>query len=372
MTTSQDIVRQLREMSFRALGRMYVPKERMFVFRLQRKGNAIVPEGLARRYTAIALIGLAGEEREASLAVLSGHTLHDVCRKLHEDLPQVDNTGDVALTLWAARAIGYPELGHARERLHSLRPAVRPIPAVELAWALAATCIDDHPDHRTLRDDMARRLIRSFERESGVFPHRLGGRDGGFRPHVTCFADMVYPIHALSWYHRVTGDRDALETAKRCAHQICQCQGNGGQWWWHYDRRTGEVIEGYPVYAIHQDAMAPMALFALQDAGGGDFTAEIRRGLAWLVRSPELEGGSLVDSEADLVWRKVARREPGKLTRYLQAMASRVHPVLRLPGVDRLFPPVSVDYEDRPYHLGWLLHAWPVSRMVDWKERGTE
>jgi hypothetical protein len=99
-------------------------------------------------------------------------------------------------------------------------------------------------------------------------------------------------------------------------------------------------------------------LFALRDAGGPDFTREIHDGLRWLVSAPELAGGSLIDAQADLVWRKVARREPRKAVRYLQATASRIHTACRLPAVDLMFPARAIDFEDRPYHLGWLLYAW--------------
>jgi hypothetical protein len=104
--------------------------------------------------------------------------------------------------------------------------------------------------------------------------------------------------------------------------------------------------------------MGPMGLLALRDAGGADCTPAIRRGLEWLAAAPELLGASLIDADADLIWRKVARREPRKAVRYLQATASRVHPGLRVPGVDVVFPATAIDYEDRPYHLGWLLYAW--------------
>jgi hypothetical protein len=67
----------------------------------------------------------------------------------------------------------------------------------------------------------------------------------------------------------------------------------------------------------------------------------------------------LIDTAADLVWRKVARREPNKTARSVQAVASRVHPRLRVPGLDTLLPPRSIDFEDRPYHMAWILHAFP-------------
>lgn len=104
--------------------------------------------------------------------------------------------------------------------------------------------------------------------------------------------------------------------------------------------------------------MAPLALFALDAAGGPAFDRAVERGLAWLQAAQELRGGSLIDAETGTIWRKVARREPGKAARYLQAAASALHPRLRVPALDALFPPRSIDYEDRPYHWGWLLYAW--------------
>jgi hypothetical protein len=215
---------------------------------------------------------------------------------------------------------------------------------------------------KDLRRDLAARLLASFSHRSGIFPHVVGEAGSGARSHVSCFADLVYPIHALSHYFKVSGEAAARDAARRCAEQICRLQGPAGQWWWHYDRRTGRVIEPYPVYSIHQDAMAPMALFAAAEATGASFDGPIGRGLAWIESAPELDGEPLEDAAEDLVWRKVARREPGKLCRFVQAAASRLHPALRVPGLDTLFPPRVVDYECRPYHMGWLLYAFPPGR----------
>jgi hypothetical protein len=250
-------------------------------------------------------------------------------------------------------------------RLIDLRTAERSYPTVEISWALDALCAETDASAEGLRDRLATRLISSFNPRSGLFPHILGPEAGGPRFHVSCFADAVYPIHALSNYSRASGSQEALHIAARCADRICQLQGPAGQWWWHYDYRTGQVIEDYPVYSVHQHAMAPMALFALRDAGGPDHTDEIHRGMAWLGNAPEI-GASLVDTANEVIWRKVARREPNKLSRYAQAMVSRLHPALRVPGLDALFPPTAVDWECRPYEPGWLLYAWPAARARRW------
>jgi hypothetical protein len=143
---------------------------------------------------------------------------------------------------------------------------------------------------------------------------------------------------------------------------MCELQGPDGQWWWHYDVRTGRVIERYPVYAVHQHSMAPMALFALQDACGTDHTDAIVKSLKWLTTSPEI-AGSLIDTQTGVIWRKVARREPFKVSRRAQALVSRLHPSLRMPGLDLAFRPCAIDHESRPYEMGWFVYVWPRGRV---------
>jgi hypothetical protein len=336
---------------------MYEPAAGLFLFRLRRSGGGLVREGLSPRYSAIAAIGLAGEQPEAARRVL-GKDLASLADRLLLDVGTADNLGDVALTLWAGARLGNARVDAAVARLAALRPDVGPRFTVELAWTLAALSLHETPGAHDLRDRVARRLLDAFDTRSSFFPHLIGG-GGGLRSHVACFADLVYPIQALSLYARVSGDTTALHAAGRCAEAICRLQGAAGQWWWHYDVRSGHVIEPYPVYAVHQNAMGPMALFDLHEAGGPDLRDHARRGVAWLAASPELGGASLVDAEAGVIWRKVARREPGKLSRTLQALASRAGHDVRVPALDRLLPPGRVDYETRPYQAGWLLYAYP-------------
>lgn len=359
------MISQLRKMAVRGLERMYCPAERLFVFRVRRKDHGIVSEGLSRRYTAITLIGLAEENEEIIGSVLSGHGLTTVCERLSEDIDNVNNLGDVALSLWATIIVGDENQNKIFERLVKLRPEEKSWPTVEISWALASLCNDCELPVGDLRKKISDRLISSLNEKPGVFPHILGENGSGLRAHVSCFADMVYPIHALAKYFKVSGDQRALKASERCAQQICRLQGPEGQWWWHYDLRTGKVIEPFPVYSVHQDSMAPMALFELRDAGGVDYSKEIQKGLEWLAHSPEI-GSSLIDRKADLIWRKVARREPRKLSRYIQAAASRLHQNCRFPLTNSLFPPISIDYENRPYHLGWILYAWPEARAAEW------
>ena len=136
-------------------------------------------------------------------------------------------------------------------------------PTVPVAWALTALLAAGRPDAaRTVAD----RLLGAVG-PSGLFPHWLyAAQAPRMRRHVACFADQTYPLQALARAHAGgDGDPEALAASEACAARICELQGDGGQWWWHYDARTGGVVEGYPVYSVHQHAMAPTALFDLAD-----------------------------------------------------------------------------------------------------------
>ncbi len=394
-----------RSLAVRALRRMYLPDQHLFAFRLRRDDQGgFRLEGISGRYTAIALIALAGEPDDVAREIFGGETAHAICGHLIARADTANDLGEVALTLWAARALEHPAAHRVLKRLQSFSVAAAALSTVELAWSLTALVVTgSEVGDAALAGAVAERLLSTFEQESGLFSHWQGHKDcegssttqlrisdcgwGTRAPaagssirnsqgssttqsairnwsrHVCCFADLVYPIQALSYYHIATGDRRALQVAGRCAEMMVALQGPQGQWWWHYDVRTGRVVERFPVYAVHQDAMGPMALFALADAGGVEYQAAIERSVQWLMDPPESDG-PLVDTEADVIWRKVARHEPGKLARTLQAVASRMHPSWRVPGLDVLLRPGWIDYESRPYHMGWLLHAFTAERVA--------
>ena len=346
------LLQRLRGLAHASLPVMYNHAAQRYVFTVRRSERSLVPDGVSDRYTAITLIGLSADGVERwSLPFVPADLVNAMIAKL----PESTNLGDAALIAWAARAVG-GDSAAAWRQVERLFASAEAHPTVEVAWALAAAAIAGTEVSGALQKSLAASVLKAWNPGAALFGHTAGGR--GARSHVACFADQVYPIFALSRYAAAHADLPALDAAVRCARRICALQGDAGQWWWHYDHRTGNVIEGYPVYAIHQDAMAPMALRAATEASGEPFGDYIRRGVEWLEACPELNGGTLIDESAQMLWRKVARREPGKATRYIQAACAMLHPRVRMPGVDTLFPPGTIDYEDRPYHWGWFLYAW--------------
>ena len=323
-------------------------------WRLRRAGTSL-------RYGAITALGLLRLPEPDQRTVLAGMTADDLVSHLAKQIDEISGLGDAALVCWAAAEGGHPDLEHALQRLAALDRTERPVDVVSAAWVVSALAAA-RPLADVERHLAAARQRLLAARGPAIYPHTTGPSAPWYRAHVGSFADQVYPIQALARLHASADDPEALAIAGTVAAAICSAQGPGGQWWWHYDSRTGAVVEGYPVYSVHQHAMAPMALLDLADAGGDGQLDAIRRGLRWLAGPPEAAQSAstvqLVLDDPPITWRKVARADHRKVVRGLRAASTRIVPGARVGVLDRVYPPGVVDHECRPYELGWLLYTW--------------
>ncbi|MBO2454977.1 hypothetical protein J4573_48375 [Actinomadura barringtoniae] len=362
---AQQTVIDLLDRAMRTMPRMRSGPGGPFAFTL--RGQGAFPAGTSVRYAAIVALGALHLPEDQQREVLAGDTVHELVGSLVSRLDDAGPTalsslGDVALICWAAAETRHDGLKTAVDRL-ARADHDGGVHTVDAAWVVSALAAvreagggpgsEDHLERARLR------LLQGLS-EKELYAHTVG--EGGkrlvpgYRAHVGCFADQVYPIQALARL----GDDQAVAAAEAVAERICAAQGEGGQWWWHYDARTGGVVEGYPVYSVHQHAMAPMALLDLADAGGKSHLDAIARGMRWLTDPPET-GQSLLPADAPVMtWRKVARKDPRKAVRGVRAATTRLRSGWRIGSLDRVFPPVAVDRECRPYELGWLLHTWLV------------
>lgn len=357
-TQSATLLETLLPLALHRLAEQYVDGE--FVFTTTGAatpggGWTLRPAGRSVRYAAIAALGLLRVSEPEQRAVLAGQTAADLVGQLTKRLDEISNTGDVALICWAAAEAGHSEVAHALARLSQLDHGQAPLDVVSASWVVSALVAARA--QADVEEQLAATRQRLLAARGGTgYPH-LTGSAPWYRAHVGSFADQVYPIQALARLHGSAADPEALAVANAVATTICDAQGPAGQWWWHYDSRTGAVVEGYPVYTVHQHAMAPMALLDLADAGGDAHLAEICRGLRWLAAPPEADV-TLVLEDPPITWRKVARADHRKLVRGVRAASTRLQPRSRLAVLDRMYPPGAVDYECRPYELGWLLLTW--------------
>lgn len=320
-------------------------------------------EGRSERYTGMTILGARHLSSDEQRTLLGGLTAREAADALVHRLDLSAGLGDIAVAAWAAAETGAPVLDQALELLRK-SIAATPVPfVVEQAWVVSALVAarrltDVEIDLEVARD----RLLGS--RIGGVlFPTQTApGLVPQWRAHVGCFADQVYPIQALARLHASESDLEALTASQAAADAICRLQGDRGQWWWHYDAGRDAVVEGFPVYSVHQHAMAPMALLDLADAGGELDVQAIIKGLRWLEERPETDE-PFIRWNLGVTWRKAARHDRRKLVRGARAVMTSRSLSIPAPGLDLLMRPTAIDRECRPYEFGWLLDTWlPGSR----------
>ncbi len=198
----------------------------------------------------------------------------------------------------------------------------------------------------------ARRVLENNCGDTGIYGHLHRRRSwrGLVRGRVGSFADQVYPTIAFARLWRATSDPKAQKMALRTAETMCALQGPLGEWCWHFDAITGRVVSRYPIFSVHQHAMAPMMLFAAAEATGRDFSLAIRNGFAWISGNNEWHA-NFVEPALGLVWRCLY------LDRH-DALADAALRTLRWRTGTAAAGSLKVGYECRPYELGWLLYAF--------------
>ncbi|MGA9521442.1 MAG: hypothetical protein WBV82_08260 [Myxococcaceae bacterium] len=274
--------------------------------------------------------------------------------------------GGLGLLVWANAVWDGPEMeGLIRKTGLSLGTdgygfASR-LTTMESAWLLSGL-LHEHRRRptritREITEGVLRDLMERKSEGAGVMPHarRTGTPRHRMRAHIANFADQIYSIQALSFAALVLSQSRAADAARELGRRIVELQGPLGQWWWHYDSRGGAVSDRFPVYSVHQHAMAPMALMALEAAGGGAFGEAIDASHEWLTHN-EL-AVSMVDENAETIWRDV-ERDANPVSRTV----SHAQELLGLHGRgEREWQSALVlNRETRPYEWAWCLYAGAI------------
>jgi hypothetical protein len=328
-------------------------------------GRSVRPEGDSLRYAANVASGLAFVDEAVQRHILEGATAADLALNCARRAEKSKDPGAVALCAWAAAEVADVYATPLLKRLTALLESEETIATVDCSWTLIAALAARHLGDTEHLTTLAANRLMGGQGATGLFPHMLPAvSNGRLRAHIGCFADQVYSTQGLARLSVAKNDPTALAAAEASGGRIAHLQGPAGQWWWHYDTRDGSVVEGYPVYSVHQHAMGPMALLDLREAGGTDHMKSVAKGLRWLDEHPEVDV-PMVSEEDGVIWRKVARREPKKAVRAISALTTGLKRGFHLPGLDIMFPPSRVDYECRPYELGWMLYAWLSGGVVE-------
>jgi hypothetical protein len=355
---AQQTILRLKDVAVNGLVPMFDVKKQLFCFKLKQTATGLVREGISPRYTVITLMGLHRLQESGTTSPIEINRVFD---GLLANTDWVDNIGDLGLLLWLCALMAPDRLDEVDRRLE-VKTALtrfrdgRQGHTMELAWFLSGlshgSLARPHflPESRDLAFETYRRLIRNQDGQ-GLFCHVVRNKSiaGMLRGGIGSFADQVYPIYAMTKFSQAYQFGQATERALDCALTICEAQGSRGQWWWHYNSSAGRVVDGFPIFSVHQHGMGPMTLFTLGEAIQSDFSPWIYKGLQWI--SDNELGFDMEDISSNIIWRSIACPAPTRCwNAAIGALTQREH--------RESCHGLKVTFECRPYELGWLLYAF--------------
>lgn len=354
----------LNSLALRSLSYLFDEKEKLFSERVTLSKDGYRRDSVSQKHTVIALLGLHRFAESGETLPFDTEAIQDV---VFQDRSWVKSAEELGLLSWLA-AMHLPDrLGAVLDEFSFERALTnyddgRQGMTVGLSWFLAgiAHVALAQPARISELTDVAvdaYRLLQGNQSHDGIFGHAASARfpRGAVCSRFGTFYDQVSAIYALSTFAKAFQIEEPLESALACANSICALQGDLGQWWFLYDKRTGCVVSRYPVLSVHQDGMAPSALQALGEATGRSFQPAIQNGLSWITGANEI-GADLRSQDRALIWDSIDFEK--RIARYWDA-ALRFANISQQGPVDRL----KIRYEARPDHFGWLLYAFGKSGL---------
>jgi hypothetical protein len=328
----------------------------LFPFASRLDGGRIVNDydpPWAVRYTITSLLGLLEAQRAGVGGLAAGDVEALLGAFLRRAGERIEGAADLALLTLLLCSAGFDERD-VRRALARLRTALGVsdghLHAQDLAWSVwGATAAAERGigAGADLAEATLTRIKQRFvEAATGLPRHSTRV----YRRGIVSFGSLTYFLRAMHEAARVLGDAEAEALFTGGVRKALAIQGPRGEWPWMMDIRTGIPFDFYPVFAVHQDAMAMLFLHPALDLGFAGVPEAIERSFAWTLGENELGLPMYVD-DPFFAYRSIERVERApRLRRYSRSFLGGA----AAPAAAR----VRLNAECRSYHLGWLLYAW--------------
>jgi len=355
---SQLEISALSSMAAKALLALFDGTEMLFSRRITLRGRGFRREPASPARTVVALLGL---HRFADSGQRQPFDLPSIETAIFKDKRWINGIGDLGILIQFAAEYSPDRLISLADNFDFAKaleifPDGRKARTAALSCFLAGisraklSCSDVLPDLTDVAVDTYR-LLGANQGASGIFVH--AGLPGLFQqPFSNRFgtiADQLHAIYALATFARAFGIEEPLADALNCANAIRALQGDKGQWWFLYDKRSSRVVNRYPVFSIYQNGIAPMALLALAEPTGQNFDDAICSGLSWVTGVNEL-GVDLRDRQHGIIWDSIEPRS--RITNFWEHALNFMHNSRKSRDEN-----LRIRFEARPDHFGWLLYA---------------
>jgi hypothetical protein len=315
--------------------------------------------GESVRYSLMVLLGALRRAASSGAAPVDIEGLHHVIGVRRDTL----GVGDLSLLLWAETRMGVRSATTTIARLEQGSrdaTALARLEGMEVAWFVvgsAAATAADLPAEG-LFDRAFDHLRTRRSPSSPLFRHLGRGRGRALLPN---FATQIYSLLALAESARHGLRPEGVGQARALADTLLALRLPDAGWPWLYHSDRAVVVEPYEVYSVHQDAMAPMAFFALAEVtGDASYARAAAEGFDWCFGRNEL-GFQFYDPDHAFAHRSIRRAgRAHSANLWANAALSRLGSKAR---IDR--GGVEVNATCRPYHLGWILEAWSGREHLD-------
>lgn len=317
-----------------------------------RRFDSPVLRGESIRYSIMVLLGMLRRKASGAEPSVNIEELHQLIRTRRATL----GVGDLGLLLWAEARMEADAAADTIALLDHLSADTQELDGLagmEAAWFVvgAVHAVTAGLPARALQDRAISHMRSRKSPRSPLFRHTGIGHGRALLPN---FATEIYSLLALCEIARNDLAQGALTDAVRLADMLIALRLPDGGWPWLFHADRGVVAEPYEVYSVHQDAMAPMALFALAEVSGNRSYAQAGvESSRWGFGHNELEF-HFYDEQARFAHRSIRREGWAQWTDLAVNVAfAKVgsHRRAKLGGV-------TVEATCRPYHLGWMLEAW--------------
>lgn len=263
------------------------------------------------------------------------------------------SVGELGLALWAESRAGGDAIGEIDGLIR--RATVRgfeKVPLEQLAWlasGLSESAVLTGEDVGLLGEvkaELIARIVADTGLARDVHARRLGS--------AVPVASEFHLLHAFAQLVRA-GSEELRSPTEELASALLRLQRDDGAWPGLIDpaRATAAVV--YPVLAVTQIAVAPIALRSASRLGiDGDFQGAISAGMEWAAGENALGLRLVHEKDARIDRGILPRRKPGALGRGISSAARRIIGQAHEPDPRQLIIDPAASSED----LGWVLEAW--------------
>ncbi len=272
---------------------------------------------------------------------------------------KITNIGDKGLLLYALSLYQHDEAKQFSQDLCRLsKEKILNCNIQEITWLLLGLT----KYYEFVKDDriipfasrIFKYIIKFYLNIDSLFPrHDIKNK---FRERFISFGGIAYYLKAIYEYSRVFNDNYASVLFKELTKIMMSLQGIDGGWGWFYDNKNPKVLDWFPIYSVHQDAMALLFLFPAIKYFPEEANKSIIKSVNWLFGNNVLKA-QMISYKPFFIYRSIKRKYlfNEKFERIIRSYKNV------LLNKQDIYPPnteLEINPECRSYHVAWIIYVW--------------